>query len=247
MSCTSVKEVYLRVIDATIARTKSELEEEGEPNERLIATLDHLRTGWQTRLLRSQVFDERTEAQAAVREGRIVKNEIPTEKAEQGSTQKTLPPVRYDKMYSASASGAGRPAGPVGRPQPHIPAAAKKEHAPAVVEKVPQGDGPGEEPPAKRARVDSAELKEDGSRPGRDVAAGEADVANGNPGDEESESSVDSELEGDSDQEDPDHFILAQHDKVRKGQKWKVMLRDGVVHINGRDYLFGRATCDLEW
>lgn len=37
---------------------------------------------------------------------------------------------------------------------------------------------------------------------------------------------------------------------VKKGGgngKWKVRLKDGILHMNGRDYLFSKANCDLDW
>jgi len=45
-----------------------------------------------------------------------------------------------------------------------------------------------------------------------------------------------------------DHLILCQYEKVsRVKNKWKCVLKDGVVNINGRDYMFSRATGDFEW
>lgn len=45
-----------------------------------------------------------------------------------------------------------------------------------------------------------------------------------------------------------DHLILCQYEKVsRIKNKWKCILKDGVVNINGRDYMFSRATGDFEW
>lgn len=44
------------------------------------------------------------------------------------------------------------------------------------------------------------------------------------------------------------NFITCQYEKVtRSKNKWKCILKDGMMHINGRDYAFHRATCDFEW
>ncbi|KAF8925942.1 transcription factor IIA, alpha/beta subunit [Dissophora ornata] len=53
--------------------------------------------------------------------------------------------------------------------------------------------------------------------------------------------------DGDMDDES-DNIVLCQYDKVsRTKSKWKCVLKDGVMLINGRDYLFGRAAGDFEW
>lgn len=45
-----------------------------------------------------------------------------------------------------------------------------------------------------------------------------------------------------------DHMILCQYEKVtRIKNKWKCVLKDGIVNINGKDYIFNRATGDFEW
>lgn len=61
--------------------------------------------------------------------------------------------------------------------------------------------------------------------------------------------SIDSDLEHRADDEDEsEDYILAQHDRVtRKSGKWKVQLKDGVVHVGGVDYLFNKGTADLNW
>ncbi|KAJ1962364.1 transcription factor IIA subunit alpha [Dipsacomyces acuminosporus] len=64
-------------------------------------------------------------------------------------------------------------------------------------------------------------------------------------------SDLDDTDEDDEDQgggEETDHIILCQYDKVtRSKNKWKCVLRDGIMLINGRDYLFQRANGDFEW
>ncbi|KAI8328888.1 transcription factor IIA, alpha/beta subunit [Chlamydoabsidia padenii] len=58
----------------------------------------------------------------------------------------------------------------------------------------------------------------------------------------------------DDDDDDPDggeeveNIILCLYDKVtRTKNKWKCVLRDGIMLVNGRDYLFHRANGDFEW
>ncbi|ORX62892.1 transcription factor IIA, alpha/beta subunit [Hesseltinella vesiculosa] len=48
--------------------------------------------------------------------------------------------------------------------------------------------------------------------------------------------------------EEIEHIILCLYDKVtRTKNKWKCVLKDGIMLINGRDYLFHRANGDFEW
>ncbi|KAJ2234307.1 transcription factor IIA subunit alpha [Coemansia sp. RSA 1722] len=58
----------------------------------------------------------------------------------------------------------------------------------------------------------------------------------------------DDEEDGEGDGEDTEHIVLCQYDKVtRSKNKWKCVLRDGIMLINGRDYLFQKANGDFEW
>ncbi|OMJ07711.1 Transcription initiation factor IIA large subunit [Smittium culicis] len=45
-----------------------------------------------------------------------------------------------------------------------------------------------------------------------------------------------------------EHMVLCQYDKVsRTKNKWKCVLKDGIMLVNGRNYLFHRANGDFEW
>jgi hypothetical protein len=62
--------------------------------------------------------------------------------------------------------------------------------------------------------------------------------------DDDQESDIGSDLDDDDDDENQtaDHLILCQYEKVsRIKNKWKCILKDGVVHINGNDYVFNRV------
>ncbi|KAI7828909.1 transcription factor IIA, alpha/beta subunit [Gamsiella multidivaricata] len=68
--------------------------------------------------------------------------------------------------------------------------------------------------------------------------------------DEDDDTGLGSDLDdsdGDMDDES-DNIVLCQYDKVsRTKSKWKCVLKDGIMLINGRDYLFHRANGDFEW
>lgn len=47
---------------------------------------------------------------------------------------------------------------------------------------------------------------------------------------------------------DTDHVIVCQYDKItRIKNKWKFHLKDGIMNINGKDFLFSKASGDAEW
>ena len=47
---------------------------------------------------------------------------------------------------------------------------------------------------------------------------------------------------------DTENVVVCQYDKItRSRNKWKFHLKDGIMNLNGRDYVFQRATGDAEW
>jgi len=44
------------------------------------------------------------------------------------------------------------------------------------------------------------------------------------------------------------NLILAQFDKVtRSKSKWKCVMKDGVMNLNGKDYIFNKASGEFQW
>ncbi|KAL1925692.1 uncharacterized protein VTP21DRAFT_575 [Calcarisporiella thermophila] len=76
-------------------------------------------------------------------------------------------------------------------------------------------------------------------------------------GEEDADDDINSELDDtDEEEENADgedgavggNIVLCLYDKVtRTKNKWKCILKDGVVFLNGRDYLFHKANGDFEW
>ncbi|KAJ2818107.1 transcription factor IIA subunit alpha, partial [Coemansia sp. 'formosensis'] len=59
---------------------------------------------------------------------------------------------------------------------------------------------------------------------------------------------TDEEDDTDNNNEESEHVVLCQYEKVtRSKNKWKCVLRDGIMLINGRDYLFQKANGEFEW
>jgi transcription initiation factor TFIIA large subunit len=82
---------------------------------------------------------------------------------------------------------------------------------------------------------------------GDDEAGGAAGAEAAGDGDENDEVlSEDSEPE--EEEEDISNFLCCQFEKVtRVKNKWKISMRDGVFHINGKDHLFKKATGEWSW
>ena len=91
--------------------------------------------------------------------------------------------------------------------------------------------------------------------PQHDGDAGEAGDGGGAAGaaPEEAEPEGDeilSEDEHDEGQEEEEvsNLLIGQFDKVNKMKnRWKVMMKDCIFHINGRDYLFKKCTSEYTW
>lgn len=71
-------------------------------------------------------------------------------------------------------------------------------------------------------------------------------------GEEEEEEPLNSE--DDVSDEDPtdlfdtDNVVVCQYDKINRNKnKWKFYLKDGIMNLNGRDFVFCKANGDAEW
>ncbi|RKP06754.1 transcription factor IIA, alpha/beta subunit-domain-containing protein [Thamnocephalis sphaerospora] len=98
-----------------------------------------------------------------------------------------------------------------------------------------------------------------GSRKARRLNDGRTEALGG-ADDDEDEDAINSDLD-DSDEDaesgegddDITNIILCQYEKARfvhvarTKNKWKCVLKDGVLTMDGRDYVFHRASGDFEW
>merc|ERR1711997_107130 len=51
-----------------------------------------------------------------------------------------------------------------------------------------------------------------------------------------------------SDLFDTENVVVCQFDKITRARnKWKFHLKDGIMNLNGKDYVFARANGDAEW
>lgn len=75
-------------------------------------------------------------------------------------------------------------------------------------------------------------------------ASAESEAINSDLDDSDSEGEEDAEEDGPGD----GNIVFCTYDKVaRVKNKWKCVLKDGVIHINGKDYLFSKCTGEFEW
>ncbi|GAA5915100.1 hypothetical protein JCM8208_002626 [Rhodotorula glutinis] len=76
-------------------------------------------------------------------------------------------------------------------------------------------------------------------------------------GDDDNEDAINSDLDDDDEEDDDDDvdgadpnadLVIALYEKVQRVKnKWKVTLKDGLVSVNGREYLFAKCQGEFEW
>lgn len=223
-----MRDIYLRVIDATIENVRAECTERGA-DESTLQSLALLKSRWSTRLTHTHAFDEDPDlidkplSTNAAKGGKkaggknVKKKPVSPKSPKPSSSRNGLISVAAltnpDDSTAPGSESVPRSEVDVGKPEPFL----------ARARDVKLED----EPPAKRPRQDLDDGKIDHG--GEDL------------------DSSDSDAKSDESDEAPENLVLAQHDKVKKGPKWKVALREGIVSIRGREYLFNKATCDLDF
>ncbi|XP_034018095.1 transcription initiation factor IIA subunit 1 [Thalassophryne amazonica] len=67
---------------------------------------------------------------------------------------------------------------------------------------------------------------------------------------EEKSLNSDDDVSDEEDQElfDTENVVVCQYDKIHRSKnKWKFHLKDGIMNLNGRDFVFSKAIGDAEW
>ncbi|KAK5639090.1 hypothetical protein RI129_011582 [Pyrocoelia pectoralis] len=76
----------------------------------------------------------------------------------------------------------------------------------------------------------------------------EQEMEEGGPEEEPLNSEDDVTDEDPTDVFDTDNVVVCQYDKItRSRNKWKFHLKDGIMNLNGEDFIFQKATGDAEW
>lgn len=244
-----VRDVYLKVIEATVESVRAEFLERSI-GEDALEGLDILKARWQARLTQTHDFTE--DPQLIDRSSAT--NRAGKKQGGKAAKKKASAPITEESSASTTARNGGIPvaaltndtdevANPL--PGPHMAShGAKLEN---IID-TDAHDAGVEQPPSKRPRVvGSHPIASDSNGRAVDEADDEDDDGRVDNVGEDLDSSDDSDVQGGDSDEEAENLILAQHEKVRKGQKWKVHLREGIISIRGREYLFHKATCDLDF
>merc|ERR1712071_149818 len=111
--------------------------------------------------------------------------------------------------------------------------------------------------PAVRAqpRIDNAGVQQlDGPQDSSDDDDDERDEDEHDDDNDENQDEEPLNSEDDVSDDDPgvlfetENVVVCQYDKItRSRNRWKFHLKDGIMNINGRDYVFQRANGDAEW
>lgn len=89
---------------------------------------------------------------------------------------------------------------------------------------------------------------DDGSDEADDDKDDDEEMDEGGPEEEPLNSEDDVTDEDPSDLFDTDNVIVCQYDKItRSRNKWKFHLKDGIMNLDGEDYVFQKANGDAEW
>lgn len=145
------------------------------------------------------------------------------------------------------------PQPPSKAPQPpSAPAATTAPQARAPGQKIPQVDGPSSSesdspsPPPSQSfapRASHPSLPQP-SQSSSTTHAEDAEAINSDLDDSDTEAEEDAEEGGQGETD----IVFCTYDKVgRVKNKWKCLLKDGMIHINGKDYLFAKCTGEFEW
>ncbi|OBZ70666.1 Transcription initiation factor IIA large subunit [Grifola frondosa] len=265
MSNKIVPSIYRAVIDDVIASMKSEFEEYGVGEE----VLAELQSKWETKVIASHVADfEPVAAPApaphpaypphpmhamahshypnhnpyAPQHHQLAPPQMqpgaPHVKTEPIDNRYMLKPACGCCRKSPKWSGASPSYGSLPPPGP----AATAQPAPA---RVPQTDGPSSSSSDSPTPPPSQNYAPRSSHP----SLPQPPTASAKPEDSEAinsdldDSDSDNDQEGDEGGSADTDIVFCTYDKVaRVKNKWKCILKDGMIHINGKDYLFMKCT-----
>ncbi|TFK70629.1 hypothetical protein BDN72DRAFT_870238 [Pluteus cervinus] len=139
------------------------------------------------------------------------------------------------------------------QPQQSAPAAAQP--ASQQQNRIPQADGPSESsgdedtpsPPPSQSfapRPSHPSLPQPSASTSRAATQDDSEAINSDLDDSDTGDEEEAE-EGGAGETD---IVFCTYDKVaRVKNKWKCVLKDGMIHVNGRDYLFAKCTGEFEW
>lgn len=135
------------------------------------------------------------------------------------------------------AQGAAAPQAPQQAQQQAQPQA-QQQQPPMMLQVDGAGDTSSEEDEDEEEEYDEDDEEEKDKDGGEDGQVEEEPL---NSGDDVSD-------EEDQELFDTENVVVCQYDKIHRSKnKWKFHLKDGIMNLNGRDYVFSKAIGDAEW
>ncbi|KAH9176795.1 transcription factor IIA alpha/beta subunit [Lactarius sanguifluus] len=260
MSNKIVPGIYRRVIDDVIQSIKKDFDEYGVSED----VLADLQRKWEAKVIASHVAEfDPPPAQAPPQYPPHPMHVMPQHYSPAHHAFVTQPPpapgslIKKEPLDSRYIlSGPSRPPAPTATPVAAPAPAALPTKAPQPAQsqpqpqppRIPQVDGPSSSSSdssspspqqyAPHSSHPSLPQPSQGSAGGVDDEAINSDLD-------------DSDSEGEEDPEEGpgvSDIVFCTYDKVaRVKNKWKCILKDGMIHINGKDYLFAKCTGEFEW
>ncbi|KAK7033429.1 transcription factor IIA alpha/beta subunit [Favolaschia claudopus] len=255
MSNKIVPSIYRAVIDDVIDAIRPEFEEFGVSAD----LVEKLRDKWEMKIVASRVADFPVEPSPSQptypyptlpHATRNVPAYVPPSAAQQRSKSGGI-----DARYALATAQYAFP--PL--PGPTLPAQNKNTSTPvapvtAALSTLPQTDGPSVsedddlEPvpvPTRIGQPSGAPVGKGEFAAGKDPAKDAEQI--GSDLDDDSDDSENDAEDGEEAQAEID-MVFCTYDKVaRVKNKWKCVLKDGMIHAGGKDYLFQRCTGEFEW
>ena len=119
-------------------------------------------------------------------------------------------------------------------------------------QKIPQLDGPNDssdDEDVDEVDDDIDDDDDDDDDDDLDDDLNDEDAGEAEGPEEEPLGSGDDISDGDpSDLFNTENVVVCQYDKItRSRNKWKFHLKDGIMNLNGKDYVFQKATGEAEW
>ncbi|ORZ32478.1 transcription factor IIA, alpha/beta subunit [Catenaria anguillulae PL171] len=218
--------------------------------------LDELRITWEKKLFESRVADfsfieedeyygEPAAAAAPAAPAPAPVPAAPVAAAGAAAANPQMPPMfQFNAPVMGSFAPEGRPRPPPASTQPNASDA------------VPQYDGPADdvESASSSAVSTSASLSTPAVASSHVVSPmiQQVDGADDDPDDDPD--AINSDLDDDDEDADDEadaeaqNQILCLYEKVnRTKNKWKCTMREGIIHVNGKDYAFSRLTGDYQF
>lgn len=231
MSNVVVPQIYKNIIQDVIGNVAVDFEEYGLDE----SVLSALQKNWEEKLLETKVAnfardphaDDDTDSASEAGENQAPTSRRPTDN---GSYPYGHQAVDGQSYYSPNqyADNQRQYAGGLALPQTGY-GDARVKHEPEELIR-PRGGASNETKP-------KVEPNAAGLLPGDEVIDSDLD---------DSEGDLDDDIDG-GDETNVD-YVFCVYDKVQRVKnKWKTVFKDGMLHINGKDYLFQKCNGEFEW